>query len=107
MTEIIPLVDQLAKPSIRGRHWEEIIELTGVSIPYESESFILQELLAAPLLKYNEDILDIADSADKQLKLEKSLNEEIGAHWEVAELEIKYWKGIDAPCTLGGNIQDV
>jgi len=58
-------------------------------------------------LPFKEDIEDITDSADKQLKLEKQLNEEITAHWEDAELEIKTWKGVDAPCTLGGNIQDI
>jgi len=39
--------------------------------------------------------------------LEKQLNNDISAHWEIAELEIKTWKGVDAPCTLGGNIQDI
>lgn len=34
MTEILPLVEQLAKPSIRNRHWEQIIELTNEDIPY-------------------------------------------------------------------------
>lgn len=28
MIEILPLVEGLAKPSIRPRHWEEIIEMT-------------------------------------------------------------------------------
>jgi hypothetical protein len=64
-------------------------------------------LLAAPLLNFKEDIEDITDSADKQLKLEKQLNEEISSYWENAELEIKTWKGQDAPCTIGGNIQDI
>lgn len=35
------------------------------------------------------------------------MNDEIHAYWESAELEIKTWKGVDAPCTLGGNIQDL
>jgi len=34
MTEILPLVEQLAKPSIRPRHWDEIINLTREEIPY-------------------------------------------------------------------------
>jgi len=107
MNEIIPLVDALAKPSIRSRHWEEVIEMTKEPIPYDSETFTLSQLLAAPLLNHKDDIEDITDSADKQLKLEKELNENIAAHWEVAELMIMTWKGVDAPCTLGGNIQDV
>lgn len=63
--------------------------------------------MKAPLLKFKEDIEDITDSADKQLKLENSLRDEITRFWEDAELEIKTWKGVDQPCTLGGNIQDI
>jgi len=39
MIEILPLVEGLAKPSIRPRHWEEIIEMTKETIPYEEETF--------------------------------------------------------------------
>jgi dynein heavy chain len=41
MTEILPLVEALAKPSIRPRHWDEVIGLTKEDIPYTSESFAL------------------------------------------------------------------
>jgi hypothetical protein len=41
MTEILPLVESLAKPSIRPRHWDEVIGLTKEEIPYASESFTL------------------------------------------------------------------
>jgi len=41
MTEIIPLVEALAKPSIRPRHWDEIIEITKCEIPYATETFNL------------------------------------------------------------------
>ena len=107
MTEILPLVESLAKPSIRPRHWDEVIGLTKEEIPYNSESFTLQQLLKANLLGFKEDIEDIADSADKQLKLETQLREDIIKFWDDAELEIKTWKGVDSPCTLGGNIQDI
>lgn len=106
-SQIIPLVEALAKPSIRPRHWEQIIEMTKEEIPYDSEQFVLSQLLQAPLLQFKEDIEDITDSADKQLKLEKQLNEDISAYWEKAELEIKDWKGVPVPCTIGGNIQDI
>ena len=107
MTEILPLVESLAKPSIRPRHWDDVITLTKEEIPYSSESFTLQQLLKANLLGFKEDIEDIADSADKQLKLETQLREDIIKFWDDAELEIKTWKGVDTPCTLGGNIQDI
>jgi hypothetical protein len=41
MTDIIPLVQALAKSSIRPRHWDEIIEMTKEEIPYDSETFTL------------------------------------------------------------------
>ena len=107
MSEIIPLVDALAKPSIRPRHWEEIIVMTDCEIPYDSDTFSLSQLLAAPLLKHKDDIEDIADSADKQEKLEKQLNGDIAAYWEDAELEIGTRKGVDSPCMLSGNIVDI
>lgn len=104
MTEILPLVEALAKPSIRPRHWIEVIGLTKEDIPYASEVFSFAQLLKANLLGFKEDIEDITDSADKQLKLEIQLRSDISAFWDDAELEVKYWKGVDAPCTLGGNI---
>jgi dynein heavy chain len=45
MIEIIPLVESLAKPSIRPRHWEEIITMTSCEIPYDSDTFTLAQLL--------------------------------------------------------------
>ena len=65
MTEILPLVEALAKPSIRPRHWDEVISLTKEDIPYTSETFSLSQLLKANLLGFKEDVEDIADSADK------------------------------------------
>ena len=107
MTEILPLVEQLAKPSIRPRHWDEVISMTKEDIPYSSETFTLSQLLKANLLAFKDDIEDITESADKQLKLENSLRDDIQRFWEEAELEIKPWKGVDVPCILGGNIQDI
>jgi len=107
MTAIIPLVEALAKPTIRPRHWEEVIELCKVSIPYDDETFCLSQLLEAPLLQYQEDVEDITDQADKQAKLEKALNSEISAYWETAEFIIANFKGVDKPSMLGGNILDI
>lgn len=107
MNEILPLVDALARPSIRPRHWDEVIEMTKEDIPYNSETFTLSQLLKANLLAFKDEVEDIADSADKQLKLEVQLNEDVSRFWEDAELQINTWKGVDVPCTLGGNIQDI
>ena len=107
MTNILPLVKELSKPSIRDRHWDEIIEMTQKDIPYKSESFTLNQLLQCNMLEHAADIEDITESADKQLKLEKELNENIIAFWQECELEIKSTKQVEQPCMLGGNIVDI
>ena len=107
MTKILPLVKELSKSSIRPRHWDEIIQLTQKDIPYMSETFTLNQLLETNLLEFEVDIEDITESADKQLKLEKDLNENIIAFWQDAELEIKNTKEEPKPCLLGGNIIDL
>lgn len=70
MTEVLPLVYGLAKPSIMERHWLEICDIFKTEIPYNKETFCLRDLLTVKLLDKREDLEDIADSADKQLKLE-------------------------------------
>jgi dynein heavy chain, axonemal len=107
MESVLPLVNALAAPAIRPRHWEEIIELTGTQIPYADDAFSLQNFLDAPILDVQEDVEVIADNAEKQLKLERDLNGEIGAYWEKEELTIQPWKGVDAPCTIGGNVMEI
>lgn len=107
MQAVLPLVVALAKPAIRPRHWEEIIELTATQIPYAADTFKLSDLLDAPLLDVAEDVEFIGDSAGKQLKLEHELREEIGAFWGQEELTIVPWKGVDAPCAIGGNIVEI
>ena len=96
----------LADRSIKERHLEELIELTKKDIPYTSETFLLKDLLAADLLAVKEDIEDIADSANKQMKIEKQLREEIDAYWDEAELEIKPYQAYDYPCTIGGTVAE-
>lgn len=88
MEVVLPLVEMLGDESIKDRHWEQLIELTGKQIPYQSETFTLKELLEADLLSVVEDVEDISDSALKQKKIEKQLREEIETYWDSAELII-------------------
>jgi len=71
MTEVLPLVAAMAKPSIRDRHWLDVCEIMKSEIPYQSENFILKDLLEVKLLDRQEDIEEITENADKQLKLQQ------------------------------------
>ena len=45
--------------------------------------------------------------ADKQLKLEASLHNEIGKYWEEEEFQISDLNGNGIPSKLSGNIEDI
>jgi len=106
MEIVLPLVEMLADKSIKDRHWDDLIKLTGKPIPYQSETFTLKELLEADLLSVQEDVEDISDSALKQMKIEKQLREDIDAYWETAELDIRTYQNFDYPCTIGGTVSE-
>jgi len=66
LKDVLPIIVDLKKPSIMPRHWQKIIEITGVQLNYEQEdNFFLQDLIEANLLQFQEDIIDVTDSADK------------------------------------------
>ena len=101
--DILPLVQSLKKPSIQSRHWKSIIDITGRDLNYEQEdAMYLKDLLDAQLLNHKEDIEDIADSADKQLKIQSQLLE-IQSTWVDATFLFSKWKTRDVPCVLNGN----
>jgi dynein heavy chain len=66
LKEVLPIIMDLKKPSIKARHWQKVIEISGKQLNYENEdNFYMSDLIEAGLLKYAEDIVDITDSADK------------------------------------------
>jgi len=58
-------------------------------------------------LRIKEDIEEITESADKQLKLEDALRNDIKAYWDEAELTVNSWTGVDQPCILGAGIVEI
>jgi len=102
--DILPILLALKKPSIQPRHWKQIIDITGKELNYEQEDgFYLNDLLEAHLLDHKEDIEDIADSADKQLKIQSQL-EDIKVFWADAAFQFSQWKSREVPCVLNGTV---
>lgn len=100
---VLPIITDLKKPSIKDRHWQKIKEVTGSNLNYEQEdNFYLNDLIGANLLDHQDDIIDITESADKQLKIEVQLDE-VRSFWETATFEFSNWgKSRDYPCILNG-----
>jgi len=59
----------MANKSMKLRHWERIATVTGHKFDVESDNFLLRDIMAAPLLKYKEDIEVIFLIKRKPLKI--------------------------------------
>uniref|UniRef100_A0A4W6EG55 Dynein axonemal heavy chain 8 n=1 Tax=Lates calcarifer TaxID=8187 RepID=A0A4W6EG55_LATCA len=74
-SESCPLLEMMANKSMMRRHWDRIADLTGHKFEVESKTFMLQNIMEAPLLKYKEDIEDICISAVKEKDIEAKLSQ--------------------------------
>jgi dynein heavy chain len=95
---LTPLLTNLSKSSIKTRHWIEVNALLGSakSIRFSDEDFCLKHLFDSPILNYVEDIEEICDGADKQLAIERKVNE-MRDHWAICNFEFAVWKSRDIP----------
>lgn len=59
------------------------------------------------MLAHEDDIVDITDSADKQIKIENNLRE-IVDRWTFKEFTFSVWGKRDTPCMLNGlSVQEI
>ncbi|KAJ0399007.1 hypothetical protein P43SY_008327 [Pythium insidiosum] len=95
-TEILPLLQELSKESIKQRHWDAVMDKTGTKFDVMAADFKLQTLMDAHIVHHKAEIEEITDGADKQLKIEIQLGE-IAARWETEEFQFADWKGRNVP----------
>lgn len=89
---ILPLLQELSKDSIKVRHWEEVMKICNTQFDVVGNpDFKLQSLIEADLVSVSEEIEEITDGADKQLKIEHQLGE-IKSQWDVQEFSFQEWK---------------
>ena len=89
---VLPLLQEFSKESIRDRHWQEVMEITKSEFDFQGPEFRLQSLLDIGLVKCKDEIEEVTDGADKQLKIEKGLTD-IEERWMAARFNFKEWKG--------------
>ncbi|KAF4132123.1 Dynein heavy chain C-terminal domain [Phytophthora infestans] len=99
--EMLPIVRELTRESIKPRHWEEIITAcNGQRLPYDSESFKFQDVLDAKLLTWKEDVEYICESAQKQLQIEHKLRD-LTDRWAGTTFEFSEWRQRSVPVLKG------
>ncbi len=89
---VLPLLQEFTKESIRDRHWQEVMEITGSHFDFQGPDFRLQSLLDIGLVPKKDEIEEVTDGADKQLKIERGL-EDIEERWRTARFAFREWKG--------------
>ncbi len=95
--QMLPLLQDLGKPSIQPRHWQAITKLTGgTKFAVESETFKFRSLLDAGLLRFKDEIMEICDSADKQQQIESKLSG-IRTRWANESFNFAEWKARRVP----------
>ena len=71
--EILPLLQALSSPDMRDRHWAELGRVTGVEFNLAEDTFKLQDLLGANMLRVTEEIEDLTTGAIKEAQVETKL----------------------------------
>jgi len=82
----LPLIQQLKHPSMRQRHWKELMLVTGTHFTMDS-NFCLADLLSLQLHRFQEDVENVVIKAQKELVIEKNLTRITDA-W--AKMELAY-----------------
>ena len=72
---VLPLLQELAKPSVMLRHWDELRQLVKNDFDQESADFTLEFIISLKLENVADEVLEITDGADKQLKIEQDIKE--------------------------------
>ncbi|OWZ14140.1 Dynein heavy chain, partial [Phytophthora megakarya] len=99
--EMLPIVRELTRESIKPRHWEEIIKACNDQrLPYDSDSFKFQDVLDAKILTWKEDVEYICESAQKQLQIEHKLRD-LTDRWAGTTFEFSEWRQRNVPVLKG------
>jgi dynein heavy chain len=95
MSTTLPLVNELHSPAMRPRHWAQLASVCGVkSLDPTDSKFSLDDMLVLKLHTHGEESSEIVDTANKELKIEKKMDE-IETAWKGFNLEFVQWKDMD------------
>ncbi|XP_075248756.1 dynein beta chain, ciliary-like isoform X2 [Convolutriloba macropyga] len=88
-------VGELQNPAIRDRHWNELMQATGVKIVMSSDTTFL-DLLNLNLHNFEEEVKGIVDKSVKEGSMEKVLRE-LDRTWSAMEFEYEKHPRTEVP----------
>ena len=105
--EILPLIEGMSKPSMRPRHWQEISDITECKYDYTNfDELLLSSILDSNILEFIEDIEEICDGADKQLRIENEIKK-IKEDWDKEIFEFASFKNRGEVILKGSIVNDI
>ena len=95
MAVLLPIVAELHAPAMRLRHWASIAKIVGVNkIDVQSSTFCLADISSLNVEEFEEPVLDVVETAMKELKIDKKLKI-IEGIWDELSLGFKPHKESD------------
>ena len=84
MQTSLPLVEELHHPAMRERHWNQLMRACGMTFTMD-DKFTFGGMLDLELHRFEDDVLEIVDRAQKELTIEKQL-QKLADTWRVQNL---------------------
>jgi dynein heavy chain, axonemal len=100
MGTVLPLISALHSEFMEERHWDQVKALTKQSFDQASTGFTFESVIKLELYKYEAQINEIVDIAQKENKIEKKLKT-IEQNWNKQSFEFdeyretKLFKGVE------------
>ncbi|KAF4691102.1 hypothetical protein FOZ60_016205 [Perkinsus olseni] len=88
MSTVLPLISDLHSETMRDRHWNQLMDVTGTTFTKGPE-FCFKDLLDLELYKFADDVSEIVDQSVKEAKIEKKLST-IRTTWTKLTLEFDH-----------------
>ncbi|XP_062480123.1 dynein axonemal heavy chain 10 isoform X3 [Pezoporus occidentalis] len=103
----VPLLLDLKNEALRERHWQELMDQTGIHFEMTTETFTLENMFAMELHKYSGVISEIVGTAVKELGIEKGVKE-ITETWENMKFTVQeYFKGTEKRGFILGSVEEI
>ncbi|CAL8125661.1 unnamed protein product [Orchesella dallaii] len=87
----IPVIHEIKTPALRERHWNMIFDTIGAKFDPEDERFTFDRIVSYKMEKFADEIADIANTAQKELLIEKTVIS-IREYWTDEKLEMIPYK---------------